>query len=67
MVTPEKIGERDSDRCENKEGDQGKCYKASTTGEKLLLGRWWKRSCRVAEVREVCDGKKEVACPGHCV
>ena len=26
----------DSDRCENKQGDQGKCYNASTTGEKVL-------------------------------
>ena len=26
----------DSDRCENKEGDQGKCYNASTPGEKVL-------------------------------
>ena len=26
----------DSDRCENKQSDQGKCYYASTTGEKVL-------------------------------
>jgi hypothetical protein len=26
----------DSHRCENKEGDQGKCYNASTSGEKVL-------------------------------
>ena len=26
----------DSDRCENKQGDQGKCYNASTPGEKVL-------------------------------
>ena len=27
---------QESDRCENKEGDQGKCYNASTPGEKVL-------------------------------
>ena len=26
----------DSDRCENKEGDQGKCYNTSTSGEQVL-------------------------------
>ena len=58
----------DSDRCENKQADQGKCYNASTSGEKVLYddeSRIETKRINKKERKEVSRGRSGLVLRGR--